>query len=499
MTVYPRRSSSILPLPQVNAAAFIHLPSERSSPVSQALFLRRHAEEGCGDAILRTARLYTETLSPREYLLFFCIKRLLQILCLACKEEWRMSSEEVFQRRLMRHALLKEAATSGIHWFLIAIFVVFGTIRVSEASLESGAGDPVIGSAPQNVEEVLVAEPDDLVVEPFVENLEIPWDLVFLPGGRAFVTERPGRIRLISGGRLAEKPYAVIDTASIGEGGLMGLAVHPDYPGRPYLYIMYTYRIGTRIYNKVVRLRDDGSSAVEDMIIAERIPGYRVHDGGRIAFGPDNMLYVCTGDAGQATTAQNIQDLRGKILRYAPDGSIPRDNPFPGSPVYAYGLRNPQGLAWHPQTGDLFCSDHGPSGEFGLFGNDSINVIVKGGNYGWPLVLGDVDMEAYEDPVVFWPRATPPAGMTFFGGKLYTATLRGESLIRISLDKEDDDYEVRSIERLFATDWFRGTYGRIRQVTAGPDGSLYILTSNRDGRGTPRKGDDKILRIRFQR
>ncbi|HNR50306.1 MAG TPA: PQQ-dependent sugar dehydrogenase, partial [Deltaproteobacteria bacterium] len=166
-----------------------------------------------------------------------------------------MSSEEVFQRRLMRHVLLKEAATSGIHWFLIAIFVVFGSIRVSEASLESGAGGPVIGPAPQNVEDVLVAEPDDLVVEPFVENLEIPWDLVFLPGDKALVTERPGRIRLISGGRLAEKPYAVIDTASIGEGGLMGLAVHPDYPGRPYLYIMYTYRIGTRVYNKVVRLR----------------------------------------------------------------------------------------------------------------------------------------------------------------------------------------------------------------------------------------------------
>lgn len=409
-----------------------------------------------------------------------------------------MNPEDAFHKRVLRHILLREAATSGMHWFLIAMFVVFGSIRVSGALPESRVNDPIVGSQPQSVEDMLVPEPGNIIVEPFAENLETPWDLVFLPGGRALVTERPGRIRLIADGRLAETPYAVIDTVSTGEGGLMGLAVHPDYPAQPYLYIMYTYRIGTELYNKVVRLRDSGSSAHEEKIIAERIPGYRVHDGGRIAFGPDRMLYVCTGDVGQAQLAQDIGNLGGKILRYTPDGSIPENNPFEGSPVYAYGLRNPQGLAWHPETGDLFSSDHGPSGEFSLFGNDSINVILRGGNYGWPLVLGSVGMDAYIDPVVFWPRATPPAGMAFFRGDLYVATLRGEALIRIGLARNDGAYEVRFIERLFAADWFRGEYGRLRHVAAGPDGSLYVLTSNLDGRGTPRNGDDKILRLRFR-
>jgi quinoprotein glucose dehydrogenase len=335
-------------------------------------------------------------------------------------------------------------------------------------------------------------------VESFAEGLEIPWDLDFLPDGRALVTERPGRIRLIAGGQLADRPYAAVTTESVGEGGLMGLAVHPDYPEQPYLYIMYTYRAGTDLYNRVVRLRDTGATAVEDKTIVEGIPGNRVHNGGRIAFGPDRMLYVCTGDAGRAEIAQDIENLGGKILRYTPEGTVPKDNPFSGSPVYAYGLRNPQGLAWHPETGDLFSSEHGPSGEFGLFGRDSINVIIKGGNYGWPLVLGAVDMEPYIDPVVFWPKPTPPAGMTFYRGDLYVTTLRGEALIRIGLRGKESAYEAQSIQRLFASDWFRGEHGRLRHVVEGPDGNLYVLTSNLDGRGTPREGDDKILCLKYR-
>lgn len=406
-----------------------------------------------------------------------------------------MNLEEQFHGRVLMNILLQEFASSGLYWLLVIVLVFFGGIRVSEASRQPAMGNPIIGEPPQDTEDVFVPEPQDFTVKVLAEGLEIPWDLVFLPDGRMLLTERPGRIRLIREGRLEKEPYARLDVAHIGEGGLMGLAVHPGFPDQPYVYAMYTYRVGTDLFNKVVRLRDRGSTGVMDRLIAERIPGYRVHDGGRIAFGPDGMLYVCTGDVGKAEVAQDIENPGGKILRYKPDGSIPEDNPFEGSPLYAYGLRNPQGLAWHPETGDLFASDHGPSGEFGLFGLDSIKLIVRGGNHGWPLALGEVDLEPYVDPVVFWPRATPPAGMTFFRGDLYVTSLRGEALIRIKLLREDGSYEAASIERLFASEWFRGKYGRLRHAVAGPDGNLYVLTSNLDGRGRVREGDDKVLKL----
>ena len=387
---------------------------------------------------------------------------------------------------------------AGMCLFLLAHPVLLPDVRIFGASGKESKGDPVVGSVPQKTEDVYVPDPQDFIAETFAENLEIPWELVFLPDGRALVTERPGRIRLIRNGKLLDEPYATIDAASVGEGGLMGLALDPDYPRSPYLYIMYTYRDGGKLFNKVERLRDTGSTAVSDKVVIEKIPGARVHNGGRIAFGPDKMLYVCTGDARQPETAQNLGSLGGKILRLTPDGAVPGDNPFEKSPVYAYGLRNPQGLAWEPQTKTLFCSDHGPSGEFGLHGNDSIKVIRKGGNYGWPLALGEVHTKPYIDPVVFWPEATPPAGMTFFRGSLYVASLRGEALIRIALKRLDKEYEAVSIERLYARDRDNGRYGRIREVVTGPDNNLYILTSNRDGRGDRGKGDDKILKLTYR-
>jgi len=361
------------------------------------------------------------------------------------------------------------------------------------------SGNPVVGTVPQKVHDVFIPSPRDFTVETFAQDLEIPWELVFLPDGRALVTERPGRIRMIDRGKLLDTPYAFIPASSLGEGGLMGLALHPDYPLKPYLYVMYTHRGGIKSYNRVERLRDTGKTAVSDRVIIDRLPAARFHDGGRIAFGPDRMLYVCTGDATHPQTAQDLSNLGGKILRLTPDGSIPKDNPFGNSPVYAYGLRNPQGLAWDPDTGSLFSSVHGPSGEFGLHGKDSVIIIRKGGNYGWPRVLGKVNMKPYVDPIVFWPgKATPPAGMTFFRRDLYLATLKAEALVRIGLERSGRGYTVTSIERLFGEDWSSGKYGRLRDVVTGPDGNLYVLTSNRDGRGTPRKGDDKILRLVYK-
>ena len=272
--------------------------------------------------------------------------------------------------------------------------------------------------------------------------------MVFLPDGRALVSERPGRIRLIRKGQLQDDPYAVFETTrgasgagdfflnlfARGEGGLMGLAVHPDFSASPFIYAMYTWRGREGVRNRIVRLRDWGDHAIFDKIIFGGVPGALFHNGGRIAFGPDGMLYAATGEIFEMHMAQDLGALGGKILRIDPDGSIPDDNPFPGSPVWSYGHRNPQGLVWHPETGDLFQSEHGPSGEVGFGAHDEINVISRGGNYGWPLLVGAPGKAPYIDPIVMWPdHSVPPAGIAFHKGDLYVATLAVGSLIRIGI------------------------------------------------------------------
>ncbi|WP_448377539.1 PQQ-dependent sugar dehydrogenase [Fervidobacterium sp.] len=357
----------------------------------------------------------------------------------------------------------------------------------------------IVGQKPQEVEDIYLPDGDKVEVKVWVQDLEIPWSLVFLPDGRALVSERPGRIRLIENGKLVPEPYMTINVKHIGEGGLMGLAVHPDFPNKPYIYAMYTYESDGKIFNRVVRIKDEGRKGVFDKVIVDSILGARFHNGGRIKFGPDKMLYITTGEIFKGELAQDLNSLNGKILRLTPDGEIPPDNPFPNSPIYSYGHRNPQGLAWHPETGDLFESEHGPSGEYGRFGHDEINVIVKGGNYGWPKVIGAPGEKEYIDPIVVWKDATPPSGMTFYKGDLFVATLRSEALIKIKLQRSGKSYKAIRIERWFAFDKRRGKYGRLRDVVVGPDGNLYVLTSNRDGRGNPQPGDDKIYQIIFKK
>lgn len=335
-------------------------------------------------------------------------------------------------------------------------------------------------------------------VEAWVEGLDIPWSLIFLPDNRALVSERPGTIRLIKNGALQKDPYAVVDVAAVGEGGLMGLSLHPLFPKEPYVYAMHTYRKGGHLYNGVIRLKDLGDKGVFDKVIFDGIPGGRFHDGGRIAFGPDGMLYITAGETFQASLAQDLKSLGGKILRVTPEGGIPRDNPFPRSPVWSYGNRNPQGLAWDPETGDLWESEHGPSGEYAWFAHDEVNIIVKGGNYGWPKTVCNSGDRKFIAPVVCWAeRTTPPSGITFYRGDLWVATLRSEALIKIRLARDAGKYTVTAIERWFVEEKGGGRYGRLRDVVAGPDGNLYFLTNNRDGRGDPSPGDDKIYRIIF--
>ena len=364
-------------------------------------------------------------------------------------------------------------------------------------SLKAAAIDfPMVGEPPQKVQDRFIPEPTEYNIETWIGNLRSPWELIFLSDQKALVTERAGRVRLIENGLLQEKPYKIIEEVEhVGEGGLMGLAKHPDYPEQKFLYVMHTYREGNSLFNRVVRYLDTDTTMEFDRIIIDNIPASNVHNGGRIAFGPDNMLYICTGDTWHSEIAQEINKLGGKILRLTPDGEFPLDNPFPDSPVYSFGHRNPQGLAWHPETGVLFSSEHGPTGEFGLFSKDEINVIKKGGNYGWPLVFGKVEMALYVDPIIMWQQTTPPSGMSFWNGYLFVATLRSQALIRIGIELIDNNYEVKSIARLFAKDWSDGIYGRLRDAVVGPDNALYVLTNNYDGRGWPLEGDDKILRL----
>ena len=372
------------------------------------------------------------------------------------------------------------------------------------------SAEPIIGPKPQTVADVFLPTPPDIRVEAWVTGLEAPWSLVFLPDGRALVSEPPGRIRLIQNGHLEKSPYAVFETTrgasgdgdfflnlfARGEGGLMGLAVHPKFPTEPYIYAMYTWRGARGVRNRIVRLVDRGAHGVFDKIVLGGVPGALFHNGGRIAFGPDGMLYATTGEIFEMHMAQDLKAFGGKVLRIDPGGGIPSDNPFPNSPVWSYGHRNPQGLAWHPETGALYQSEHGPSGEVGFGAHDEINIIEEGRNYGWPRIVGAPGRAPYVDPIAMWPNTSvPPAGMTFHKGALYVATLRSEALIRLRIEGR----RVLSIERLFAGDEYDGVLGRLRDAVDGPDGHLYVLTSNRDGRGSPRPGDDKILRMTVAR
>lgn len=340
---------------------------------------------------------------------------------------------------------------------------------------------------------------DRIKVEVWIDNLRIPWSLVFLDAERALVSERAGFIRLIKKGKLQKEPYAQIEVEHIGEGGLMGLAIDPDYPVKPFIYAMHTYRKENSLYNRVTRLKDQGNFAVFDSLIIDNIPGGKYHDGGRIAFGPDRMLYITTGENFQARLAKDLNSLAGKILRITRDGKIPENNPFRDSPVFSYGHRNPQGISWQPGSNILFSSEHGPSGEFGYFGHDEINRIVKGSNYGWPEVIGRGEKKGYVDPLILWKDTTPPSGIAFYKGKLiphlygnlFVATLKSRSLVRI-IFKGDTPV---SVERWFTEKNGKSRYGRLRDVVEGPDGAIYFLSNNTDGRGTPKPGDDKIYRI----
>ena len=348
-------------------------------------------------------------------------------------------------------------------------------------------------------EATVAPEKSKLTIDTIVEEVEIPWSIAFAPDGRIFFTERVGRIRVVEDGTLLATPFATPEVTAIGEGGLLGVALDPQFEENSLVYVYHTYTEGRRIFNKIIRFKDSGNRGVEPLTIIDQIPGARNHNGGRIKFGPDGKLYVGTGEAGRRELAQDLNSLGGKILRINPDGSIPQDNPFPNSPIFTLGHRNPQGLDWHPDSMRLYSAEHGPSGEGGQFAHDEINIIEAKNNYGWPQQVGKDGNDSFTEPIVDTGSETwAPSGIAFYRGvnqqswrnNLFVATLRGSHIHRLVLDDKGDSIIMQ--EKLF-----QDTYGRIRAMVSGPDGALYFSTSNRDGRGRPAKNDDRILRLSF--
>lgn len=309
--------------------------------------------------------------------------------------------------------------------------------------------------------------------EVILENLNNPWALDFLPNGTMIFTQREGQVITWDGKSLEGVGNILVEAQ--GESGLLGLAVDPEFTKNKYIYVYYTDNNSNRISRFILNQKMENET-----ILVDNIPSASIHDGGRLKFGPDGKLYATTGDASQRDLAQDVNSLAGKILRLNKNGSVPDDNPF-NSYVWSYGHRNPQGITWG-ENGIMYASEHGQTQ------NDEINIIVKGGNFGWPFEEGENLTGKYKNPLIFYTNFTlAPSGMAFFQGDLYVAGLRGNQLRQIVLDESGQ--KVISESELFTN------LGRIRDVVVY-DGYLYISTNNMDGRGVPNVGDDKIIRIK---
>lgn len=357
----------------------------------------------------------------------------------------------------------------GVGWAMKRRSLVVGV--ATAAVVAAGAGtawyfgafaDPSVSEAPER--DVPAA-----ATEVVASGLEVPWGIDFLPDGTALVAERDSaKILSVAPDGPVTEVQQLAEVAPAGEGGLLGLAVSPTYDEDQWVYVYYT----TAEDNRIVRLKLGG--APEPILTG--IPFASNHNGGRIAFGPDGMLYAGTGDAAEGDNAQSLASLGGKILRMTPEGAPAEGNPYEDSLVWTHGHRNVQGLAWD-DAGQMYAS------EFGQNTYDELNKIDAGNNYGWPVVEGVGDDPQYTNPIATWATSdASPSGIAFFDGNIYMACLRGARLYSIEPDGS-------AAEALFV-----GQYGRLRTAVVAPDGSLWVTTSNHDGRGSPAADDDKIIR-----
>lgn len=318
-------------------------------------------------------------------------------------------------------------------------------------------------------------------IEIYAQNLNIPWEIAFLPDGSLLVTERPGNlVRILQ----EDQEQTVIDGVEhIGEGGLLGLALDPNFQENSLIYLYLTTQVNGGLINRVESYSYDlnNHQLSNRQLIIDNIPGASTHDGGRMAFGPDELLYITTGDAQESSLAQDLDSLAGKILRLNPDGSVPDGNPF-DSPVYSYGHRNPQGLAWDNQ-GRLWATEHGPTGR------DEVNLIEAGNNYGWPVIRGDETEEDMLKPVIHSgvDDTWAPAGAEIINNTLLFGGLRGSALFSVEIEGEN----LVNLQHNFLNN-----YGRLRIVKFDGEDWIYLATSNTDGRGTVQENDDKIIRLK---
>lgn len=371
---------------------------------------------------------------------------------------------------------------------LLILFILGGTGYLSKDEIQSFMFAPRKGSLEQGASTNSINQNLDEGQKPDVsviaQNLNIPWEIVFLNKQEMLVTQRSGELLKIRLNGESSVVTEIEGVEHVGEGGLLGLALHPDFKNNNYLYLYLTTRTQQGLINRIERYKYSDNALFDKTTILDNILGANYHDGGRIEFGPDGFLYVTTGDAGQAELAQDTTSLNGKILRITDEGKPVSGNPFDNE-IYSSGHRNPQGLAWDSQ-GRLWATEHGPSGL--QSGYDEVNLIEEGKNYGWPEIRGSETRQGMQAPVIqsgskdTWA----PGGAAIYKDHIFFAGLRGQALYSARIEGEN-------LISLKAN--FKNEYGRLRAVVLGPDNYLYVTTSNRDGRGEPVEADDRIIRI----
>ena len=352
---------------------------------------------------------------------------------------------------------------------IVFAFVVTSNKTQIENSVMRATSSPQTTSTP---------DPNSPITETIATGLQVPWAIIFLPNSKdMLVTECTGFLVKISGGN--KTTIATLPSKQIGEGGLLGMTLDPEFSNNHYIYFYYTYSENGAL-NRIVRYKFENDKLSDEKILVDKIPGNSNHDGGRLKFGPDGFLYATTGDASDPSHAQEKNSLSGKILRMTRDGSPAPGNPF-GTLVYSYGHRNPQGLAWD-NGGQLWSTEHGRSAPTGY---DELNKIEAGKNYGWDTIQGSETRDGMVTPVINSGanNTWAPAGAIFLNGKIYFGGLKGAAIYEYDIAKN-------SINELF-----KNQFGRIRDVELGPDGAIYISTSNQDGRGNPIAEDDRIIKI----
>jgi len=317
------------------------------------------------------------------------------------------------------------------------------------------------------------------------DNLDTPWSIVKLPSGNFLLTEREGQIRLIETNGNSEVIEVIDEAREKGEGGLLGITLHPQFEDNNLVYLYYTHlNEEDEKVNKVIRASYADSSFSEIETIIDNIPGAMYHNGGRIKFGPDNNLYITAGDAQSPEKAQDTNFLGGKILRLDEEGNVVADNPFDNE-VYSYGHRNPQGIAWD-DDGNLWATEHGRSA------TDELNLVKKGANYGWPSIVGSEEREGMESPAIQSGvnETWAPSGAAYYDNNIFFVGLRGNTLYQANIE---------DIDNINITKHFSGELGRLRDVIVDDNGILYFISNNTDGRGYPAQNDDKLYRLDLEK